>query len=296
MHIISIIFLIRLLFIPVNDGFILQEDSFYPALSHYTPSCSTLPDTHISSNQHIRKDKSIELNKLLNKKEQPFYKKPYLKTLLNVILLIVLYFVVLHNSHSIIRNTDNFFLKLSHKRNIFDGFSLRFENKGKTSILTRFYHFLFASKSRTSYLIWPLKGFAMISLMLLAGKIIFNKSFSILESFKEISFMSKPVYYSYLLLITISLVLLLFFVILESIKKTSWLFLPRVVIILILGLATVYVCYQMITIFLIVLFLSVFSGRLRRKVFSDNPDAEKYYHRKGFIYEPWEDENSSNIE
>lgn len=237
----------------------------------------------------------IQLFKGETKKSKKIFQKKWVKGITRIIVLILLVLVIAGNSAKLIYSIDQFLLRIRHKPQIFESFEFECIYPLPKRLTSAVLMLLFKEKSFATYIIWPLKCTAITTLLLMSVKLFFrNYPFDLATNYIEV-FKDKPIATIFYALIFLGYFVITILVIVESIKKVKYLFLFRVIFILLLMLITYYITTSILLLAVIGFILMLVSTKFKEWFWYAWYNAENVpFHKKYFIYEPWQDEGKMN--
>ena len=208
-------------------------------------------------------------------------------------LLYVLFFAggiaLLRSSAHLIRHTDNLLLRVQRRPNSFDSF--RFT--GNPFILKNpffaIYHMFLGRIAYLSYLVWPLKYTAAISFLATIAIRLFHEE-ALARPINLQSLLQSPLSVQ----LTLGIIMLLFLavqvlLVIESIRKTKWLFPLRLLVFLVMETVIFVLAFKLFWLLFCLGVLYLFTHLGRDYIGRQKTAASKGYSAEGKIYEPWPD-------
>lgn len=264
-----------------------------------TPPSSSISTSYFQSDSLFAAGDTTGLSDLVKGKENKpgVFKK--LKTLGKPEAFLYLFsfiggILLLRFSIPVIRFTDRLLLRFQHRPNTFDGFRYTgnpFILKGPFYAL---YHLFLGRNSYQSYLVWPLKYCIAISFIAtIVIRLLPEISFHSIQSFQAllISSLSVQIIFG---LIFLSYLLITVLLCIESIRKTKWLFLLRLLVFLPMGIVIFAFMYWLFWLIVVIAILYLFTYQGKGFISLQRNAAVQGYIEDNFIYEPWPDTSSKN--
>lgn len=208
------------------------------------------------------------------------------------ILLLVVFaglIALLRYADRLIRYSDNLMLRVQRRPNIFDSFQFTGNPFILKSPFYAIYHVFLGRCAYRSYLVWPLKYTAAVSILASIVIRLFRDE-ALIQAPGILTFLESPLSVQ----ISVGLIALLYLAVLvlliiESIRKTKWFFPLRLIVFLIPAGVIAFLIYILfwLVLGLTVLYLLTHLGR--DFITRQKNAAREGYSQKDFIYEPWPD-------
>jgi len=205
------------------------------------------------------------------------------------VLVLVVGIYILRHSTRVVRYLDNFWLRLLHKPNLFDGYRFTGKVPPFSRIFRMIYFLLLGRKSLDTYLTWPLKYYLAAGFFITIAQRFYQvksiNSLSSIVSLMESSIIPILVFgfiASAYLVVTI-------LVVIESIRKVGWLFPARVLFFVVFAMGILLLLHAGFWLVVIICTFMLLSARKRDYVDKHTIPYDPAFTNDGFIYEPWED-------